>query len=204
MRRWGQTRTGGCGRPTSRWDFLLRPGEPPQEVKPETTESGFHLQGTVLPAGGFQGGRGQVGGWGCLGSPEVPPKVGVRTRSSGQSWLDPSDMNSICCCQGRRRWRTQGCPWSSQAGWGEPMQPRDPKLTSLPEKRPASRLSSGLAGFPAPQVQMHTARRHTMAFPTQRGPPSHHHSNALSTRLPSLSPWRPDVWPGTVCVSVCV
>ena len=43
-----------------------------------------------------------------------------------------------------------------------------------------------------------------MAFPTQRGPPSHHHSNALSTRPASLAPWRWDVRPGTVRVSVCV
>lgn len=78
------------------------------------------------------------------------PKAAVRTWSSGQGWLDLSDMSSICCCQGRRRWRTQGCPWNSQAGWGEPVGPRDPKLTSLPEKHPASRLSSGLSGFPAP------------------------------------------------------
>lgn len=78
------------------------------------------------------------------------PKAGVRTRGSGQIQLDLSDMNSICCCQGRGRWRTQGCPWSSQESWGEPQRLRDPKLTSLPKKRPTSQLSSGLAGFPAP------------------------------------------------------
>ena len=70
VRRWGQMRMGGHGRSISRWGFLLRPGEPPQEVKREMTESGFHLQGTVLPAGGFQGSWGQ----GVPGEPRGAPE----------------------------------------------------------------------------------------------------------------------------------
>lgn len=76
-----------------------------------------------------------------------------------------------------------GCSWSSQEGWGEPLWPRDPKLTSLPEKCPTS-AQQWACRVPGPtQVQTHRNEKiHNAAFPTQRVPPGHqHHSDALST-----------------------
>ena len=84
------------------------------------------------------------------------------------------------------------------------MGPRDPKLTSLPEKHPASRLSSGLSGFPAPQVQIHTLRRHNgLPHPARASqPPSlqcpFHQACLTSAVEMGCAAWH------SMCVCVCL
>ena len=129
----------------------------------------------------------------------------MRAWTSGQTWGGPFQHELDLLMSGLKETENPGVPCEQSSRLGEPLQPRDLRLTRLSGKFTA-RFSSEAAGFPDPQSRHTQARRHTTwPSPHRPGPPGNQHcSRALSTRLFSQLLWKPNVWPNTLCACLYV